>query len=250
MNSIDIYHQEKEDVIPTGIEKLDDLLEGGLRYKRIYEICGSSSSGKSQLCHWISLHATINALRVYYIDCSRNFSTSRIQMILESKQCSDIIIGKVMSNIIVHQISTINDLFTIFHNLSKMTNTGENELNKKLVIVDSLSVLCTTVANNELNPILSNFASVSRFFINYFNAIIINVNTIKIVHKGDLFCDKDKHLRADMKPSLGNYWLSIPNIRLLIIAIENTQREISIWNSYQLANGKKCLVDIRDDGIT
>jgi RecA/RadA recombinase len=71
--------------------RLDDMLEGGLHCRKIYEICGASSSGKSQLCHWISLHATMNKLKVYYIDCSRNFSTSRIQMILESKQCSDIV---------------------------------------------------------------------------------------------------------------------------------------------------------------
>jgi archaellum biogenesis ATPase FlaH len=154
-----------------------------------------------------------------------------------------------MSNIIVHQISTINDLFTILHYLSKVPNKDQIESSKKIIIVDSLSVLCTTIANSELNPILSNFASVCRYIVNNFYTVVINVNTIKIVHKEEILIEKDEYLNTTNKPSLGNYWLSIPNVRLLITCKENTRREISVWKSYQLENGKKCLVDIKDDGF-
>ena len=72
------------------ILSLDELLEGGLHCRQIYEICGNSSSGKSQLCHWISLYSTLNgSTNVHYIDGSRNFFASRIQMVLDHNRGDD-----------------------------------------------------------------------------------------------------------------------------------------------------------------
>lgn len=159
------------------------------------------------------------------------------------------VIGKVMSSIKVHHIHKINELLAIFYHLSKISNTDQNESSKKLVIVDSLSVLCALISTSELNPILSNFVSVCRFLVNHLRAVVIIVNTLRLEGGGRLLIEDDKSSSMDAKPSLGNYWLCIPNVRLLITHLQNTKREISVWKSCQLENGTKCLVNIKDEGI-
>lgn len=69
---------------------LDNLLNGGIQPGQIYEICGISSSGKSQLC--LVLTANIAAKSdgiIHYIDTRKNFSATRIQMILSAKKLND-----------------------------------------------------------------------------------------------------------------------------------------------------------------
>ena len=155
-----------------------------------------------------------------------------------------------MSNIKVHRISRINNLITVLHHLTKPQVPDQSKLPKKLVIVDSLSVLCTLLPNDyEYNSTLSNFASVCRFFINHFRAAILIVNTVRGEYSGASPTEDDKNVILSMRPSLGNYWSCVPNVRLLITHLENRKREISIWKSSQLENGKKCFVDIKDEGI-
>ncbi|XP_032452297.1 DNA repair protein RAD51 homolog 4 isoform X1 [Nasonia vitripennis] len=174
-NPADLGEREIQDVIPTGTNNLDALLKGGLHCHKIYEFCGFSSSGKSQLCHWISMCATLNAsTEVHYVDASKNFCASRIQMMLEAKQCTDTILGEVMSGIRVYQIHKIHELFTVLHCLS---NLPKSDSSKKLVIVDSLSALCAIVPNTGLTPILSNLASVCRFLVNNSRVAVVIVNT-------------------------------------------------------------------------
>lgn len=159
-------------------------------------------------------------------------------------------IGKVMSSIKLHQISKSHELFAVFHNLSKKHDKTYEELPKKLVILDSLSVLCALVESpSELNNILCNFASVCRYYVNHFRAVAVIVNTIRAEFEERSFMEEDKIFNVNMKPSLGNYWLTIPSIRILINQLENKQREISIWKSVLLEDGKKTSIVIKDEGI-
>ncbi|OXU26258.1 hypothetical protein TSAR_008736 [Trichomalopsis sarcophagae] len=152
-----------------------------------------------------------------------------------------------MSGIRVYQIHKIHELFTVLHCLS---NLPKSDSSKKLVIVDSLSALCAIVPNTDLTPILSNLASVCRFLVNNSRVVVVIVNTVRLQKGGDnLFTESDITANAKLKPSLGNYWLGVPNVRLLITQLENKRREISVWSSDPMADGKKCFVAIKDEGI-
>lgn len=152
-----------------------------------------------------------------------------------------------MSGIRVYQIHRIHDVFAILHRLS---NLPASDSSKKLVIVDSLSVLCRIMSNTELNPALSNLASMCRFLVNHLRAVVVFVNTVRLEKSGgQLLAENDRTANANLKPSLGNYWLGVPNVRLLITQLENKRREIAVWKSCQLEDGKKCFVAIKDDGI-
>lgn len=62
---------------------LDNLLKGGLYYGQIYEICGVSSSGKTQLCFAIATNIALKTNNIVrYIDTKRDFCGSRIEQIL------------------------------------------------------------------------------------------------------------------------------------------------------------------------
>lgn len=152
-----------------------------------------------------------------------------------------------MSGIRVYQIQQIHDIFSVLHKLSKLP---KSESSKKLVIIDSLSVLCAIISTSELYPILSNLASVCRFLVNHLRAVVVIVNTVKLEKDGGkLLAENDITVKANLKPSLGNYWLGVPNVRLLITQLENKRREIAVWKSCQLEDGKKCFVAIKDEGI-
>ncbi|XP_058805349.1 uncharacterized protein LOC131672256 [Phymastichus coffea] len=247
----DLFERESKQKILTGIKNLDALLEGGLGCGTIYEICGSSSAGKSQLCHWLSMHATSNGSAVvHYIDASRNFCASRIQMMLESRHCDDGMIGYVMSNIKVYQICKIYELFNILYSLSKSPDKEQSKSSKRLIIVDSLSVLCAIVSNRDLNPLLCNVAVMCRDIINHSQVVVLIVNTVRSQQAG-LFLSKEteNNFVLQIKPSLGNYWLNVPNVRLLMTQKENGRRKIAVWNSQELVDEKSCIVQIKDEGV-
>lgn len=89
-NALDHYTSFSEHFkyIPTGIENLDELLVYGLS-NQIFEICGLSATGKSQVCKTIALNvAQYQQLDVLYIDTKRDFSVQRLVQILINRRCS------------------------------------------------------------------------------------------------------------------------------------------------------------------
>lgn len=66
--------------------RLDNLLGGGLLSSCIYEFCGPSACGKTQLSFSILLNVIISTKRdVIYIDTKNEFSVNRIKKILKNK---------------------------------------------------------------------------------------------------------------------------------------------------------------------
>lgn len=66
--------------------RLDNLLGGGLFTGNIYELCGPSASGKTQLSLSILLDVIITTEReIIYVDTKNEFSVNRIKQILKNK---------------------------------------------------------------------------------------------------------------------------------------------------------------------
>lgn len=66
--------------------RLDNLLGGGLFSSNIYEFCGPSSCGKTQLNYSILLNIIMNTKKeIIYIDTKKKFSVNRIKQILKNK---------------------------------------------------------------------------------------------------------------------------------------------------------------------
>lgn len=66
--------------------RLDRLLDGGLSTSHIYELCGQSACGKTQLSFSFFLHVIITTKKdIIYIDTKNKFSVIRIKQILKNK---------------------------------------------------------------------------------------------------------------------------------------------------------------------
>lgn len=68
----------------------DKILNGGLHTGCVFEICGQSGAGKTQLCLSIAVNVSHQLNQtVYYIDSKNDFSATRIQAVLMNKGYSE-----------------------------------------------------------------------------------------------------------------------------------------------------------------
>lgn len=122
--------------LTTGVKAIDDLLQGGLEPRCIYEIVGEYGTGKSQLCFQLSVttQLTINRRgvngKVFYIDTEGTFSDRRVASIAERFNIED-----SLSNIFVMQPMNVDEQIDCIRILLPKCIEKENV---KLIIVDSL----------------------------------------------------------------------------------------------------------------
>ncbi len=124
--------------ITTGSKALDDLLGGGIETKTITEFFGEFGSGKTQICHQLSVNVQLPPERgglngkAVYIDTEGTFRWERIEAMARGVGLDP---DQVMENIFVqraynsdHQMAIVEELFNF---------VPEN--NVKLVIIDSVT---------------------------------------------------------------------------------------------------------------
>jgi len=129
--------------ITTGSRNLDDLLGGGIETKTITEFFGEFGSGKTQICHQLSVNVQLpqekgglstadKVAKAVYIDTEGTFRWERIEAMSKRWGLDP---DEVMSNILYirainsdHQMAIVDELF----------NIAPKE-NVKLVIVDSVT---------------------------------------------------------------------------------------------------------------
>ena len=121
----------------TGSKKLDGLLGGGIETHST-EFAGEFGSGKSQLCHTLSVIANIpkengglggNAL---FIDTENTFRPERINQIAQAYGIPDP--EKILSSIFVCKIYNSSHLEFVIKNLAKYLE----QFRASLVIIDSV----------------------------------------------------------------------------------------------------------------
>lgn len=121
----------------TGSKTLDGLLGGGIETQALTEIAGEFGSGKSQLCHTLSVLGNIPKEKggyggnVIYIDTENTFRPERVHEIAEAYGVNP---EKILSQIFVCKIYNSSHLELIIKDLAKYME----ELRARLVIVDSV----------------------------------------------------------------------------------------------------------------
>nr|BAE96772.1 homologue of the bacterial recA and yeast RAD51/DMC1 [Aeropyrum pernix] len=124
--------------ITTGSRNLDELLGGGIETKTITELFGEFGSGKTQICHQLSVNVQLPEDKgglegkAVYIDTEGTFRWERIEQMARGVGLDP---DEVMKNIYWirainshHQIAIVDKLFTMVKNV-----------NIKLVVVDSVT---------------------------------------------------------------------------------------------------------------
>ncbi|MEM2214751.1 MAG: DNA repair and recombination protein RadA [Candidatus Nezhaarchaeales archaeon] len=137
IKALDNLAQKSLPQLTTGVKSIDLLLNGGLRPRAIYELCGQPGAGKTQLCLQLSVTIQLSANKggiggkCYFMDTEGTFSLSRVKVIAERFGLDS---EYALSNIyVIDVINTDHLLQVITSDLVRAVEDGV-----KLVIVDSL----------------------------------------------------------------------------------------------------------------
>jgi DNA repair protein RadA len=121
----------------TGSKTLDGLLGGGIETQALTEVAGEFGSGKSQLCHTLSVIGNMPKEKsgfggnVIFIDTENTFRPERVHEIAEAYGVDP---EKILSQIFVCKIYNSSHLELIVKELARYLE----ELRARLVIIDSM----------------------------------------------------------------------------------------------------------------
>ncbi|XP_050345145.1 DNA repair protein RAD51 homolog 4 isoform X2 [Nymphalis io] len=210
--------------IPTGINSLDTILEGGLPVGLITEICGLAGSGKSQLCMQLAINSVMGSnYTILYIDTKGDFSAVRIQKILEAHGLSHKDMAVIMLNIRVVYIWNIEELIKLLENIKNDVLKIENV---SMIIVDSLP--CLTFQHFGDNNTIDTECAYSIKDLTY----------------------TEKRTRC-----LGKYWKTIP---ALVLVLEKNKLENNICDTVKVlvtkhinpTEVKSCFIKVNAQGVS
>ncbi|KZV23933.1 hypothetical protein F511_23077 [Dorcoceras hygrometricum] len=226
---------EQKKYLSTGCERIDVLLQGGLREGHVTELVGPSSSGKTQIC----LQAASNIAKNYsgmvmYFDSGNSFSPKRMAQFLNQSfnpdnSEVDQILERVMSSILHYSVF---DIFALLDLLHQLLHDFKSQMcfQVRMLILDSLSSL--------IAPVLGGGGA-------HGHALMVSTGFLlkELAHEHNLSVVVTNHMVAGeagaSKPALGESWKNIPHVRLLLSRYHATDsRSISILKHPYLDTGK------------
>ena len=117
-------------MIKTGIQKLDEKLDGGLRKGIITDIFGSSGTGKTQLAMQICVNSLIEDGRIFYHDTTGSFRPERMLEFLAAKKKS----SSLLERVTVGRITNTSEQMSSLDKITKVEDIT-------LVVVDNVTDL-------------------------------------------------------------------------------------------------------------
>ncbi|ABL78423.1 DNA repair and recombination protein RadA [Thermofilum pendens] len=228
--------------LTTGVKALDELLEGGLVTQEIYEFAGEYGSGKTQLCHQLSVTAQLPPSRgglggkVVYVDTEGTFSPSRIERIAERFGVEGALEGVYVARPI--SVDELEEL--VIKGLKPLLKGGV-----KLVVIDSVIALYRAqfrgrewlaMRQQRINYALDWLKRLARVY----SIVVVITNqvvsvpsnwgvAVKLPAGGNIIAHASTH-RFLMKKA-GDSWL------------------IEVLDSPRLPKGATAQFEIRDDGL-
>jgi DNA repair protein RadA len=117
--------------LPTGCKSLDNLLDGGIEAGVITQVYGPPGSGKTQLCHTLSVMLPSDYM-VIYIDTEGSFRPERIKEIAEARGFDS---KQILQRILVTKAVDIKQLES---RIEAACSKIDSDSKIKLLIVDSI----------------------------------------------------------------------------------------------------------------
>jgi len=117
-------------LIPTGIKKLDVILNGGIKNGIITDIYGSAGTGKTQLAMQIAINSLLDGGKVLFHDTTGGFHPERMLEMMKTKNCDSSLLHNV-------QVARITNVSEQKQNLTKIYD--QNNFN--LLIIDNVAEL-------------------------------------------------------------------------------------------------------------
>ncbi|XP_020713428.1 DNA repair protein RAD51 homolog 4 isoform X1 [Ceratitis capitata] len=263
----------------TGIENLDSLLaRTPLKAGSVWEICGKSGAGKTQLCHTIAVNFVSQSHgTLLYIDTKCDFSGTRIMEILRCRNVPNDECGHLMQNILVERIDKAEDICPILEKVAAQPKAGNvsDGINIKMIIIDALPAVFFTLRTEtdrlkgkflltQLNNLIYMLAKEHQIAIIYVNLLVNIEEEQQLAEDVDIpDCTELYKARAispnptcgaNMRPALGEYWYRAPHLRLSMeqhvdFTSMSGERTVKILRSCYSAAGGNCNIHITPAGV-
>jgi DNA repair protein RAD51 len=127
-------------MIQTGIQKLDDLLGGGIRHGIITDIFGASGTGKTQLALQICVNSLRSGVETLYQDTTAGFRPERLLSIIKSQNLDP----KLLDNVRVGRITNVSEQILYLKKIFEIKNLG-------LIVIDNITDLFSFEYSKESN---------------------------------------------------------------------------------------------------
>jgi len=232
--------------LTTGCRKLNELLDGGLETRSIYEFIGEFGAGKTQICHQLAVTVQLpedkGGLRgkAIYIDTEGTFRPERIVQIAKRFGLDP---KEALRNILYSRVYTTDHLFLV---LDEVMSRIENEkVNVKLIIVDSIIAHfraeypgreCLAERQQRLNQALHKILLMTEKY----DAVAVITNQV-LSNPGGYFTDA-------LKPAGGHVLAHASTHRIMLRRKRENIRIAEIYDSPSLPQ-REVEFKITDNGI-
>jgi DNA repair protein RadA len=125
------HEQQRRERISTSSKNLDDLLSGGLETTEITQFYGESNTGKTHLCHLLSV-VLPPPYQAIYIDTGGTFREEKIKTIAKARGLDG---PKILSNITVKQPTDSEQQESFIEEACSFVKSNSKI---KLLIIDSM----------------------------------------------------------------------------------------------------------------
>ncbi|XP_017491645.1 PREDICTED: DNA repair protein RAD51 homolog 4-like [Rhagoletis zephyria] len=263
-------------VYKTGIGNFDILTAKiPLQTGSIWEICGKSSAGKTQLCHTIALNFVAQSHgTVLYIDTKGDFSGTRVMEMLRTRNVPNKDCGRIMQEILVERTSSAEGTCDILEKLLTQLTAGTNSdlSNLKLVVIDALPAVFFTHRTERdhlrgkyllttLNNLVYKLSKEHHIAFIYVN-LLVNIEEETLAAEDEEYEEHIEEVTASpshgsgkgIRPALGEYWSRAPRLRLSIgippdSSAMTNERTLRIIKSCYTAAGGMCSLRITSAGV-
>ena len=125
--------------LSTGIDDLDDSLDGGITRSQVCEIYGCPGAGKTALGMQIAARVVACENLVVWLECSQRFPATRIRNFLDAETYNAE--RALLSRVKCYRTATLNDLL-VFLLHTDLTDVIPEQT--KLLVIDDLTTLYNT----------------------------------------------------------------------------------------------------------
>ena len=124
--------KHEKTLISTGSKNFNKVIGGGFFSGKGYVVFVANKTGKTQICHQLSVQAYKNSFKVVYLDTENTFRPERVRELAESNKYNS---EKTLKNIFVSKIMSNNALLMKLNELDSIIKSN----NVKLLIIDSIN---------------------------------------------------------------------------------------------------------------
>ena len=222
--------ESAHNLVSTGNEHLDSMLEGGFHVGELVEIIGSAAAGKTQACLAAAAAAAQHGRAVLYIDSNGSFSALRVleQAGISATQDGGGPAAALLAHIHVQMVFDIHELLQALHHFGQKLAAGEAEV--ALLVVDSIASLALPTLSSSHDQGHTLLTAAGRTLLQ----IAHDHNAACLVTNYVVF-SRDQAGRG--KAALGNSWVSIPSMRLVFEKASDTDTYAEVLKSTRLPAG-------------